>query len=482
MSSVHEPEVGQVVADKYRLTKLLGRGGMGSVWEGVHTSLGTRVAVKFIEAAFAKQPEVRDRFMNEAHAAARLQSKHIVQVFDHGVTAEGRPYIVMEYLSGEPLDARLAREGTLSLGDTATILLQLCRAMQRAHSAGIVHRDLKPENVFLVWDEEDQRDIVKVVDFGIAKFTGESGISSSTRTGTVLGTPHFMSPEQARGLKDVDARSDVWSIGVIAYRCVTGGLPFDGEAVGDLLVKICTQQPSPASESVPLPRAFDEWLATSLAKEPQDRFPSTREQAAALRALVDAAGVQTAGNAGLPVQVNETSPTQLDTAAGVTAAAIAGLPSSPRSARLITLVAIAAVALIGMALTLNWLGTGADSSDAVAGADPTAAATSASHPSDVANAGDAAEGASDAPVVTPALGAASAGGQQSASGPSREGDEATAGPGAPVDLVATEPAATSSPPPPTRPGKPRVSVPRVAKPPPSPAERPKKVQEDELGY
>src|SRR5690606_28454320 len=147
-----------LVADKYRLTRLLGRGGMGSVWEGVHASLGTRVAVKFIEAEHANSIEARQRFVNEALAAARLNSKHVVQVHDHGVGGDGRPYIVMEFLEGEPLDARLDRERVLPPEQVISVVAQVARALSRAHQQGIVHRDLKPENVFLVWDAEDQRD------------------------------------------------------------------------------------------------------------------------------------------------------------------------------------------------------------------------------------------------------------------------------------------------------------------------------------
>src|SRR5262245_27804844 len=152
----------ELVAGKYRLTRLLGRGGMGSVWEGVHTSLGTRVAVKFIEPEYADSAEARNRFENEARAAATLRSKHVVQVYDHGVTPQGSPFIVMEFLAGEPLDKRLDRLGRLAAQDTCRIVQQVCRALSKAHEAGIVHRDLKPENVFLVWDEDDATDIAKV--------------------------------------------------------------------------------------------------------------------------------------------------------------------------------------------------------------------------------------------------------------------------------------------------------------------------------
>src|SRR5262245_53017539 len=190
---------------------------MGSVWEGVHTTLNTRVAVKFIDAQHAGSTEARNRFENEARAAAKLRSKHVVEVYDHGVTEDGRPFIVMEFLQGEPLDKRLDRVGRMPAKETARIILQVCRALAKAHGAGIVHRDMKPENVFLVWDDEDGADVAKVVDFGIAKFTDKQmGPSSATRTGSVLGTPYYMSPEQARGLRSVDYRSDLWSVAVIA--------------------------------------------------------------------------------------------------------------------------------------------------------------------------------------------------------------------------------------------------------------------------
>jgi eukaryotic-like serine/threonine-protein kinase len=275
-----------LVAGKYRLTRLLGRGGMGSVWEGIHTSLGTRVAVKFIESAHAASSEARSRFENEARAAAKLRSKHVVQVYDHGLTADARPFIVMEFLAGEPLDRRLDRVGRLAPVDAARIIHQVCRALGRAHEAGIVHRDLKPENVFLVWDEEDGADVVKVVDFGIAKFTdGSVGVSSATRTGSVLGTPYYMSPEQARGLRSVDHRSDLWSVGVIAYRCIVGELPFEGEALGDLLVKICTAPlPVPSQRAPGVPQGFDAWFARALDREPSQRFESASVAAQALNA------------------------------------------------------------------------------------------------------------------------------------------------------------------------------------------------------
>jgi serine/threonine-protein kinase len=260
---------------------------MGSVWEGTHVTLGTHVAVKFIDSEYAESPEARNRFDNEARAAAKLRSKHVVEVYDHGVTDDGRPFIVMEYLRGEPLDKRLDRVLRMPAKDTGRMLMQVCRALSKAHAAGIVHRDLKPENVFLVWDDEDGADVAKVVDFGIAKFTdNQLANSSATRTGSVLGTPYYMSPEQARGLRSVDYRSDLWSVGVIAYRCIVGTLPFEGEAVGDLLVKLCTAPLPIPSQIVPdVPPGFDAWFAKALTREPEGRFSSASELAESLAAV-----------------------------------------------------------------------------------------------------------------------------------------------------------------------------------------------------
>jgi eukaryotic-like serine/threonine-protein kinase len=281
-----------LVAGKYRVTDLLGRGGMGSVWAGTHTSLGTRVAVKFIDQEHATSREARQRFENEARAAASLRSKHVVEVYDHGVTDDGRPFIVMEYLDGEPLDRRLDRIGRMQPKDAARIAGQVCRALSKAHAVGIVHRDLKPENVFLVWDDEDGADVAKVVDFGIAKFTDSVAASSSaTRTGSVLGTPYYMSPEQARGLRSVDFRSDLWSVGVIVFRCMTGHLPFEGEAVGDVLVKLCTAPvPVPSQLAPDLPPGFDAWTSRALAREPEGRFQSAADLAQSLAAVCGLTG------------------------------------------------------------------------------------------------------------------------------------------------------------------------------------------------
>ncbi|MFZ5894252.1 MAG: serine/threonine-protein kinase [Myxococcota bacterium] len=371
-----------LVAGKYRLSRLLGRGGMGSVWEGVHTTLGTRVAVKFIEAEYANSTEARNRFENEARAAAKLQSKYVVEVYDHGVGDDGRPFIVMEYLQGEPLDRRLDRVGRLPAKETAFILQQVCRALAKAHAAGIVHRDLKPENIFLVWDDEDGADVAKVVDFGIAKFTDRSlGPSSATRTGSVLGTPYYMSPEQARGLRSVDYRTDIWSLGVIAYRCIVGTLPFDGEAIGDLLVKLCTAPiPLPSQVVSDAPPGFDAFITRALAREPSERFQTVQEFAASLSAVCGISVRGAYGTGEQPQYLNAMGtgphptvagplPTQVATASELAAATGAPLtqtsPStqnrSSKSALVASGIAATVVLAIGIGVAIKALGGSSDS-------------------------------------------------------------------------------------------------------------------------
>ncbi|HEX3769719.1 MAG TPA: serine/threonine-protein kinase [Polyangiaceae bacterium] len=353
------PPVTGLVAGKYQIVGLIGRGGMGSVWEGRHASLGTRVAIKFIDPEYAESKEACARFVTEARAAATIQSKHAIQILDHGVSDNGRPYMVMELLVGEPLDKRIERLGTLTLRDTARVIGHVCRALQRAHDAGIIHRDLKPENIFLVRTPDDDDEIAKVLDFGIAKIKpapGEEGLTSSTKTGAVLGTPYYMSPEQARGLRNVDHRSDLWSLGVIAYKCVTGVLPFEGESVGDLLVKICTGPVPVPSVTVPgLPASFDGWFAHVLAREPEARFASASELA---EGLAMAAGLSGRGPTSLPERAlpvasgARTTPASTSNvtplpAAGVTSAPFTTGAGLPTKASRGVIFAVAAAALVG---------------------------------------------------------------------------------------------------------------------------------------
>jgi eukaryotic-like serine/threonine-protein kinase len=264
-----------VVADRFRLNQLLGRGGMGSVWQATHLGLDIPCAVKFIEGEIAQLPEAQARFEREAKAAAQLRSPHVVQILDHGVW-QGTPYIAMELLDGEDLGKRLARAGRLPPPDVLRIVTQVSRALTKAHSLGIVHRDLKPDNIFLVRD--DDREIAKVLDFGIAKSTTTGIDGSNTKTGAMLGTPYYMSPEQAQGTKAIDQRSDLWSLAIIVFQALTGRLPFESEALGDLLVKIIISPvPMPSQFVSDLPPSFDRWWGRAAQRDPTLRFQTARE-------------------------------------------------------------------------------------------------------------------------------------------------------------------------------------------------------------
>lgn len=270
----------QVIAGKYRLIRILGKGGMGSVWLAEHLSLHTPVAVKLIDSEMAKNPDARARFDREAQLAARIRSAHVVKVLDHGVTERGIPYIAMECLAGESLRERLRARGRLTSAETAKIVSHVCRALARAHAAGLVHRDLKPENVFLA--REDDGETVKILDFGVAKATdilSATGMDP-TRTGALLGTPGYMSPEQAQGLKSVDFRSDLWSVGVLAFECLAGKRPFTAPSLGVLIAKIAGMPAPTMAQLAPdanIPAELEAWMRTALTRDPAARFASAKE-------------------------------------------------------------------------------------------------------------------------------------------------------------------------------------------------------------
>jgi serine/threonine-protein kinase len=279
----HSWNAGHVLAARYRLERRLGEGGMGSVWKADHLTLRSPVAVKLIDEKIADNKEALNRFMREAQAAAALRSSNVVQILDYGV--EGKtPYMVMELLEGESLAERLHRVRRLSAAETVRVLHQVARAMGRAHDLGIVHRDLKPENIFIV--SEHDVEIVKVLDFGVAKMQHASfGYASGmgTRSGSLLGTPFYMSPEQAEGDRPVDWRSDLWSMAVIAYECLTGQRPFESPGLGNLLLQICSKPVPVPSRIAPVPPGFDAWFARALERDPDRRFQSAKELVDALR-------------------------------------------------------------------------------------------------------------------------------------------------------------------------------------------------------
>jgi eukaryotic-like serine/threonine-protein kinase len=285
--------MGQVLADTYRIDSLLGRGGMGTVWKATDLKRNKPVAVKLIRPQFASQEEAQRRFEIEAHAAARVASAHAVRIFDYG-TALGRPYIAMEYLEGESLSDMVARAGPVPLGELARIVEQATDALEKAHALGIIHRDLKPDNVFLATNVkgEDNRFpyIVKVVDFGIAKMLdgAHGSLSGPTQTGMVIGTPTFMSPEQLTEGGVPDVLMDVWAMGVTVFAAATGRLPFDGDVMGDLVIKVCSMpMPVPSSFNRNVTTEFDQWFARACSRRRDQRFSTMRELSDSLSAFAD---------------------------------------------------------------------------------------------------------------------------------------------------------------------------------------------------
>jgi eukaryotic-like serine/threonine-protein kinase len=273
--------LGRVIAGRYRLEAPVARGGMGSVWKARHLQLDTAVAVKFINLDQRATSGGRARFEREAKAAALLHGPNVVEVYDYGVD-DGLPYLVMELLQGEDLSRRIARERRLPVPSVVSLIGQVSRALRRAHEAGIVHRDLKPGNIFLVDRDDDEEPLVKVLDFGIARTPRLGLVGETTKTGTLLGSPRYMSPEQARAPRSVDPRSDLWSLAVIAFRTLTGTLPFVADEVAELLVKICTESASRPSSFDPELVDFDPFFEKAFARDPNDRFQTARELATEL--------------------------------------------------------------------------------------------------------------------------------------------------------------------------------------------------------
>ncbi len=313
---------GAEIAGRFRLERKLGEGGMGEVWTAIHMTLDVPCAVKFIHAEAASNTVARARFEREAKAAAQLRSAHVVQILDYGVCGEV-PYIAMEYLEGEDLRERLRQHPRLTPRDTARIVSEIGKALAKAHSAGIVHRDLKPENVFLVKDEDGE--VAKVLDFGVAKQT--QSLEAHTTTGALLGTPYYMSPEQAQGTKAVDHRSDLWSLAVVTYRCLTGVLPFQSQALGDLLIKIVTGPlPVPSQVAAGLPPAFDGWWARASQRDPNYRFQSAKELVTSLRVALGITMPNTLG-----FGASQAAPTALPAPLSSTQDLAQGLQTGPPS-------------------------------------------------------------------------------------------------------------------------------------------------------
>ena len=282
----HDPTLpvqpGEVLLGKYRVDRVLGAGGIGIIVAAHHLQLDERVAIKFLLPDALQSPDVVARFAQEARAAVKIKSEHVVRVIDVGTLPTGSPYMVMEYLEGADLSAILTRRGPLPVEEVVALVLQACEALAEAHALGIVHRDLKPANLFSI-ARADGSSSVKVLDFGISKVTSPGADMGMTKTSAIVGSPLYMSPEQMRSAKSVDARTDIWSLGAIMYELLSGRPPFTGESLPELCVNIMNEMPAPLSSLRPdAPRRLDGVILRCLEKDRQNRYGNIAELAVAL--------------------------------------------------------------------------------------------------------------------------------------------------------------------------------------------------------
>lgn len=311
--AVDDPMIGEIIAGAFCLVGVVGEGGMGRVYEAEHVRLPRSYAVKIISPIFARNQEAMGRFEREAQAAARIVHPNVLDVVDVVRTKDGRPCIVSELLLGEELGHLLHRRTKLPIHEAIDIGRQACRGLAAAHAAGIVHRDLKPENLF-VCNNQDGSVTVKLLDFGVAKMTDGASL---TRTGTVVGTPAYMAPEQARGMPDVDGRADVYSLGAVLYQIVSGVPPFYGDEPAEVLLKVATETAPPLRQVDPtVPPMLEAVIAGAMARDPNQRFGSALELESQLAAFV--AEPQRPSRISVPASAH--SPTLVDVPPGVPSA------------------------------------------------------------------------------------------------------------------------------------------------------------------
>lgn len=297
---------GMIIAERFELLRPLGKGTMGSLWVAHHKTLDIDLALKFIDPDLVDRPDLRSRFAQEAMAAARIRSPHVVSVLDFGEAEGNQPYIAMELLEGESLSERLERDARLSVADTARVVVHACKGLAKAHAQGIVHRDLKPENLFLSEDEDEDGFVLKILDFGIAKASAPTdGVLHRTITGQLVGTPLYMSPEQAVS-RPAAPSSDLYSLASVAYHCLTGRPVFEVENIALLLVHLATKTPPPLSKHLPdVPEELEAWFRKALDKEPERRFASARELAETFTNACRAGAAGSLGSLSLPPQTGE---------------------------------------------------------------------------------------------------------------------------------------------------------------------------------
>lgn len=280
-AALTEVQPGDLLAGKYRIERVLGRGGMGVVVSAIHEQLGERVALKFLLPESANNAEAAARFLREARAAVKIRSEHVARVTDVGTLESGSPYMVMEYLEGTDLAQYLESHGPLPIDEAVEYVLQACEALAEAHALGIIHRDLKPANLFRT-ERADGSPSVKLLDFGISKMVTLGG--SMTRTSSMMGSPLYMAPEQMTSAKHVDPRADVWALGVILHELLTGRLPFMGETLPELCAQVLTERPRSLRELRPdAPEELEQIILRCLEREREQRCGSVAELAVALR-------------------------------------------------------------------------------------------------------------------------------------------------------------------------------------------------------
>lgn len=383
---------GDLIQDKYRITRLIGQGGMGAVYEGENVVIARRVAIKVLHGGLAGDSSVIERFEREAQAAGRIGNDHILEVLDMGRLDNNDRFMVMEYLDGETLDQRCERVGRLKDVELYPLLRQLLTGLAAAHAVGIVHRDLKPDNIFILQHKVGQRDFVKIIDFGISKFTAGGANFRMTMTGAIMGTPYYMAPEQAKGGKNVDMRSDVYAVGVVMFKALAGQVPFQAESFNELIFKIALSETPHVSAVVPeIDAELNGIVLKAMARNLEDRYQSALQLRDALDAWADARGLaMTGAGGGRGSQVGlerETTPRLMaqgrstDDVHGETVTALQDATHAPWSNTGVTNpgkgrtwgIAIGAFLIVGGLAT--WALTGGDDSSATtAGPEPSAVA------------------------------------------------------------------------------------------------------------